>query len=280
MKEITELEELLDKLPEKLKASAGKAEQEIYEDLVFQIGKLDFNKTGLAPTSENVRKLAKLKLRLQGIILNDDYKKAVDEFVEDWSKAEGLINKYMSSQFENFAIPSLIKEYKKQSVLLTQESLLDAGINAYVVDPLNEVLLQSVTGNATFKDTLNSVSAIIRGDKNLGRLQRYVSQISTDAVQQYVANYTYIISNDLDVEFYMYRGSKQDTTRPFCMSRYGKYYSKKEIIEWGKLGAWDGKIPGTNSSNIFINRGGYNCKHIIVPVSEASVPEDVIKRQI
>jgi hypothetical protein len=40
----------------------------------------------------------------------------------------------------------------------------------------------------------------------------------------------------------------------------------KEVIN--RFGDWSGKIPGTNESNFIIYRGGYNCRHQMLPVSK------------
>jgi hypothetical protein len=39
-----------------------------------------------------------------------------------------------------------------------------------------------------------------------------------------------------------------------------------------------GMIDGTNPENFFVNRGGYNCGHELIPVSEVSVPKEVRER--
>jgi len=45
-----------------------------------------------------------------------------------------------------------------------------------------------------------------------------------------------------------------------------------------KTGLPSGMIPGTDASNIFIRRGGYNCKHQIRPVNERQVPTDILAK--
>ena len=57
----------------------------------------------------------------------------------------------------------------------------------------------------------------------------------------------------------------------------GRYFHKKEVEDTASRD-WAGKIPGTNSSSIFINRGGYNCGHQWLAVDTISVPKSVIQR--
>jgi hypothetical protein len=273
MEQITELERLLRKTPERLIKKASAAQKDIYSELLREIALLDMNATGIKPSAKNLVKLTQIKRKTLGIILDDEYTQGVKSYFQDWDKAEKLLNDYFGETFANFSVPDIIPELRKQTISITQNSLLEAGIEANVVEPINKVLLQSVTGNATFKDTTNAIREIILGDpERLGRLERYVSQISTDAANQYTANYIDVVSNDLGLEWYLYRGGEQTTTRPFCKDKVGRYFNKKTVQGWAS-GSWAGRIPNTNSSNIFIYRGGYNCRHILIPVSESVVPK-------
>ena len=69
-----------------------------------------------------------------------------------------------------------------------------------------------------------------------------------------------------------------------------KYYHKKEVellgdgkeINGVNLPPQElkGRIKGTNKSNIFINRGGWNCRHFFSPISVRYVPKEVLKRNL
>lgn len=126
----------------------------------------------------------------------------------------------------------------------------------------------------------------IGDDDSLGRLERYTKQVNSDTVSQYMANYTKLLNDNEGHEFYVYLGNHQPDTRCFCDERYGKYYHKKEIEAWGDGSVgdcgfpWAGMIKGTNSSNIFTYRGGWNCQHQLVPTLVTRVPKDVIIRNI
>ena len=96
---------------------------------------------------------------------------------------------------------------------------------------------------------------------------RYIEQIATDSLYQMTQTYQLKISNDLGIEYYYYAGTKMKTSRQFCISRYGKVFTKKEIQSWPELN-WAGKIPGTDKNTIFVYRGGYNCRHTLRPISK------------
>ena len=94
--------------------------------------------------------------------------------------------------------------------------------------------------------------------------------------------FSFAQSEDLNPEWFVYRGGLIKDSRCFCKERNGGYFHRFEVESWGSgadLGAcgtgdlWQGAIKGTNSSNIWIVLGGYNCLHSIMPVSSFRVPE-------
>jgi hypothetical protein len=79
--------------------------------------------------------------------------------------------------------------------------------------------------------------------------------------------YMQTITEDLGIGHYRYRGTKIAESRPFCVARAGKVYTKQEVEAWAALG-WQGKMSGTNKTTIFSSCGGYNCRHLLQPISE------------
>ncbi len=63
---------------------------------------------------------------------------------------------------------------------------------------------------------------------------------------------------------FRYAGGIIQTTRGFCASHNNRIYTRKEIERIWRTQSWGGKAPG----NPFIVRGGYNCRHLFVPVKE------------
>jgi hypothetical protein len=123
-----------------------------------------------------------------------------------------------------------------------------------------------------------------------GALERYAKQITTDALNQYSAQYLQVVSNDLGLQWYRYTGAEIETSRPFCKACLDKQYIHQSEIpdllagkfpefkkEGGEINSKtklpQGMIAGTNPENFHIYRGGWNCGHQLVPVSEDRVPE-------
>jgi hypothetical protein len=82
-------------------------------------------------------------------------------------------------------------------------------------------------------------------------------------------------------EFFVYQGRPIATTRSFCRERAGRYWHREEIKEWGRNAGfmpWKGMHKGTNEVNIFLLLGGYTCRHILIPVSRGTVPQEDLDR--
>ena len=61
---------------------------------------------------------------------------------------------------------------------------------------------------------------------------------------------------------YRYVGGVIAESRPFCVKHNGTVMTEKEIRRIWNTQTWQGKKPG----DPFVVRGGYNCRHMFVPV--------------
>lgn len=103
-------------------------------------------------------------------------------------------------------------------------------------------------------------------------LYHHIKRQTRDNLFRFSRSYVEGVSADLGLQFYRYIGGLVEDSRTFCKERVGKTWHAREIESWASL-KWQGKIPGTNVSNIRINLGGYNCRHDMLPVPFSKVPE-------
>lgn len=189
-------------------------------------------------------------------------------------------------------LTTLLREVQDASAQKALRDLLESGVDVNFLDEMVDIFRDGILTKSGKADLIKQLEQyIVGGDGKLGRLERYVRQVRSDAVTQYVANYTEVMTDDLGLEFYQYVGNVQDDTRCFCEQRVNKFFHYKEIEAWGngQVGEavdencgfpWKGMIDGTNASSIFTFRGGWNCEHQFIPVLTTSVPIDVIRRNI
>lgn len=240
---------------------------------------LELNAEGnIKPNSKNLRLTRELRANIKKIIVDPAYIKKVDKYLGTFDKLKRELDK-------NFKAPdfnpnrTVYKDTLNFNIDLTKESLISSGIDQNVAKPVIDVVNQGITSGSSIKDLEDQVRLLIKGNEaRLGTLERYTKQITRDALNQYSANYNKTISIDLGLDWYFYSGSLIEDSRSYCVERAGKYFHKKEVQDVPS--AWSGMIPGTDSSSIFVWRGGYNCRHMYLAVTIDVVPESVISRNI
>ena len=260
--------------------------QESMWKVIFKTVKnLETNAAGdIIPNTKNLKILRTLRGDLSKVIVSPRYKSDLKEYLGGFDELKGINDVYykaIASTTLN-ANKYVFQEILNSSIEATKNSLLDSGISANVIAPIEKILSQNVTTGGSFSDLVEALRIDILGSPDkLGYLERYTSQITTDSLNQFNANYNIAVSNDLGLEFYYYAGSEKTTSRTYCINQIdkGRYFHKKEV-EASASKEWAGKIPNTNSSTIFVYRGGYRCGHQYLATNTLLVPKDVVDRNI
>ncbi len=234
--------------------------------------------------NSNLKILRTLRGDLENVVIDPQYKKNVNTYLNSFEELKGINDKYYKSIASSgyTANKHIYKEVLASSAEATSNSLLESGISESVIKPIERVLSQNITTGANFVDLTDTLRREILGSSTVaGKLERYTKQITTDALNQFNANYNQAVSKDLALVFYFYNGALKETSRQYCkdMVNEGRYFHKIEVEDSASR-EWSGKIPGTGPSNIITNRGGFNCGHQWLAVDALSVPGDVVARNI
>jgi hypothetical protein len=107
-----------------------------------------------------------------------------------------------------------------------------------------------------------SVDLIRQTKRTLTASAKRISTVFGDAVFRFDTILTRVRSLFAGVKRFRYVGGTIATTRDFCRSHNNKVYTEIEIKRIWRS-SWGGKAPG----DPFVVRGGYNCRHWWVPVS-------------
>lgn len=278
-------------------------QKNVLDGILEELRKLDLRSGKIKPTVANLRLIASVKNKLQRLILTDDYVSEVKDFAKAFNEITALQNDYWKSVEKTFKPKTLLKEIKKQSITDTVNKLTEAGIGVTIENQVSDILRTNITAGGSYRSLEAQLRELLTNTKKSdGALLKYTKQTTVDAVNQYSANYSQIVSNDLGFEWFSYQGSEIMTSRPFCQSmveekRYfhisevpamlraeDMYYTdnktneRKKVPIYKKTGLPHGMIEGTNAGNFFVRRGGYSCGHQARPVSESLVPKDVKER--
>ena len=270
------------------------------DNILLQLRKLDLDDLGnIKSNVTNIRLLASIKSKLVKLVLTDDYLKQVKDFADSFNQITDLQNIFWKSIESTFKPKPLLREIRTQAIEDTVNSLTEAGIGTNIADEITGILRSNITTGGSYKSLEQQLrTALTDTGSSDGLLTKYTKQITTDSINQYSAQYTQIVSNDLGYEWYAYQGTDIKTTRPFCdamtdfryfhvsevpalLAAKGLYYTNQKtgvrqlVPKYQKTGLPNGMIEGTNPQNFFIRRGGYNCGHQIRPVSERMVPGEI-----
>lgn len=261
------LEETLEDASKTMEASSIEASAGLYDEILDEILALKRNNIGTVLNSiENLKSIQALKITIDKY-LKGDYSKAVKSYLNDYNKATNLIDSYFTSILDSYEQNEIVyKQISQSNVFTTVDNLLGSGIDANFKTPLIDGLQKQVSSGTSITDLKEFLKVELVTQPTI---KRYISQVSSDAIRQYSRQYMNTVSDDLGLKHYLYRGTAISDTRSFCQAKHGKYFTKEQVQKWGNQGDWSGKIAGTNEISIFVNLGGWNCRHSLIPVSES-----------
>jgi hypothetical protein len=271
---------LIDSVPEQFITRAQAAERAAIREILSLLGELEVKDGRIVNSSANLAKVDRIFAASQRVF-DEPYRRAVGSFLGDIDKVHALNVQYFGSQgIEQEA--KFILDHGKANAL---KVLGEGGVVA--LNNIRTVLDIAVTSGAT-------VPELTRQLKMFTGVSRHAKTYAVDLLTVIDRSYTTKIAEDFGFEWFWYLGGIIKDSRCFCVERHEKYYHKTEVEEWGRrpdLWAGSGKLtilggvckgggrnPLTNERTIFTLAGGYNCRHIIVPVSESVVPQSVKDR--
>ena len=221
--------------------------------------------------AKSLKELIKLKKDIANtIITNAPYQLQVAEVIKGFEMLAELSNEYITVAIGDFKPKkALYIAILETNIATTKDALLGGGISENFGTAIQEVLKDNISGIGTRSELNKTLRKFIEGtDTEKAFLNRYIKQVTNDSVMTFNAEYIQTIAEDLDVEYYLYQGTIISDTRPFCVSRAGRYFTTEQVKDWGDLAKWDGRNTNTNRNTIFIYRGGYNCRHQLWPVAK------------
>ncbi len=287
---ISELSDAIQNASDSFNSNIDGIQKSIYDDVALLVKDLDITDGKIANTVKNIKAIGAIKGKIEKIILNPDYIDSVKEYTSAFNAVSKLQDSYFKQLSASEGPTKLLDAVKQQSVEYTVQSLTESGISANVTDGIRDILKRNITVGASYNDLLDQMrNFILTNDTGTGALERYTKQITTDSLQQFSRQYGQVLSNDLDMEWFMYVGSNRKTSREFCILMTKKKWIHRSefsdivngIIDGVKVKinptthVWAGGIPGTDENNIEINCGGYSCEHSMYPVSSQIVPGNI-----
>lgn len=254
-------------------------QRKLYDDLVAILKDLELQDGYIRQNTANRKIIVQASNKIQETFSAPPYANAVSNYVSLVGELTTNNVEYFSGLDKAFAPNKLYLRKLQEGVISSvNQYVMRDGLQSQVVKPLEQILVQNVNSGGRFSGFIKQVETFVQGNSEVeGRTLNYTRTFIRDTLMTYSRTYQQAVTADLGLEYYLYSGGIQDTSREFCTERVGKYFSKKEIEAWASL-EWKGKKKDTTETSIFLFAGGWNCGHQIIPVSEFIVPEEVKKR--
>jgi hypothetical protein len=151
---------------------------------------------------------------------------------------------------------------------------------------IKSFISKSVTGQIDTKDFIKGLGKIVTGDEGKGALEKQYERYAYDVYQQYDAAYNSTLADEFGMNYFIYQGGLINDSRDFCAAHNNKVWSRDEAEDWRtwtpSLGEYPegyevkSKSPYDVPSYLdypgydpLVDRGGYNCRHMLGWISDA-----------
>lgn len=288
-----ELEAAIQKAVDKFNNAIPGIQENIYSDMEGIVKDLDLKGNSIASSVKNIKTIGALKNKINKVVLSNDYKNALKEYIQSFSLITKLNKEYFTELVGENGSDAVLKAIRESSIQSAVQSLTESGITANVTEQIQNILKTNITSGGNYNDLLKQLrDGILTNDKGTGYLERYTKQITTDSLNQYNRQYAQTVTSDLGFKWFMFSGSLLETSRDWCEAMKAKKYIHisefKEIAKGiidgvkvpinAKTKLWFGAVLGTNEFNLQTYCGGYSCGHQLSPVSEALVPDNLVEK--
>lgn len=238
---------------------------------------LDISGGRIVASEANIARLSEVMGLVESGFADPRWQRAVRDYLGTFDALGANTMAYISElgTVDGAILTALRQQYK----LLAADYLLTAQSFARsLLNPIAQEVGAFIATGGRYSDLVRSVSNIVTGGEEAdGAVLGNARTAVNDLVSVYERTATQVASEQVGAEFFLYQGRPIKSTRPFCRERAGKYYHKREIENWAGE-EWQGKAEGTNERTIFSFLGGYNCRHVLVPVSRRGVPAEDLAR--
>lgn len=249
------------KSEKKLLEIAAKQQRKLNNFLINTfLPSLDIKDGRIINTTNNLKKVntaATLKRFLKNVV-NESLLKA-------YLKGFSDINKNTASLYDLYNPPETTKNrIFNRSDIIADGFLTELFDNNEIQKDIQNTLRNAITTESKASDLKNLITEQIKGtEKKMGALEGFHYSQGKNEFQAYTRGLDVEFSKALKLNYFIYQGGEIKTTRDFCEERNRGTYTREEVESWQDL-TWQGK---KESHNIFIDLGGYNCRHDLTPIT-------------
>ena len=229
-------------------------------------GKIKYTASNLSKVQGLYRVFAAFQAKFKGTMLGS---------VLDWTgQIIGLNNDY----FESFAAPAETVAETARRLTLQRwgyntgaNSIIPGGYfeslfsNQQAAQKIAQLVNQAIIQKMPLKDFQKTFKQVFVGKPGEGMLERYWSTNSFDLFQRIDRTANLVYADKLGLNHAIYSGTLEEDSRPFCVTRVNKVFSRPEISKWSDLNFQGKPKIGYDP---FVDCGGFNCRHHLSWISD------------
>lgn len=290
LNKLTEISLLKEKFINERKKVLSSQVSELQKNLYIRlfdrlIAQLDAAEGKLENTPGNIQKAAIVDKVFKDF--ETDLQRVMKSVSADYNSLLGYNIKYYS-QF-NQALFKTVQARVEKSMMarvgyssdgFQKDGFIDSFINdKTVARAVKNTVLGAVLNGAPLKTLQKTLSATIIGTPTSnGLIENHFNTYIYDTYSQFDSESGNQFAIQLGLNYAIYAGGLVDASRPFCIERNDKAFTREEIEQFGtskdKFGGYTNKSKGefAGKNKDYIperDRGGYNCGHIYNWVSYA-----------
>lgn len=241
------------------------------------LSELEIEGGRLVASQANMARLSTVINELEAGFADRKWQAAVGEYLASFTELEDGLKSYAAGF--GALDTALLTTLKTQYQTISANYLLEASsFTRTLQQPIMQEVGAHIASGGRYRDLVSAVSNIVTGGEDSdGAILGNARTAVNDMVSIYERTATNAAATTVGAEFFFYQGRPIDTTRDFCREREGHAWHKEEVESWGSL-EWAGQIPGTNATTIFSLLGGYNCRHVLVPIARRDIPASDLAR--
>jgi hypothetical protein len=245
--------------------------QDFVSKITLKEGKIELTAANLAKVSE----LDKLFSNFKVEFIDDQMSKFTEELLQiaelngEYYAALGFDQKVVDGISKaNELIKARIGVTGSKNAIVPGGYLDTLAQTAEVKQVLKNIVISQITTTRNVQEFTKAIGNFVKGTPDVdGALVRYYRQYAYDSYNQVLEVKNQEFAKGLGLKWFIYVGSVIQTTRPFCSKRAGKVFSTDEVAKWKD--DTDLIQPSTKDSYApLLERGRYNCRHMIKYVSE------------
>lgn len=285
---LSEKADLIDQAEAALEQSAVSSERSLFRRVLNFLRGFDMSSGKFTNEKSNRDFLVKLDKELSSQFKKTPVVSNLDAFLKNFDRIKGLNTEIYEKKLTSTEFKKLAGIYERTNPIkaniikqITRGLTNPETVKANVIEPIRNVLFESIVFERTFADTQKHLrDVIISSDTKNSRLLRYTKQIARDALSQYNGALNDRIRTELDLDGFIYTGSLIKTSRQNCNELINgsgafvqfrllrpRVYRVSDIPDILNIAR---KRPGfnplTTPETFATYRMGFNCRHEVTYV--------------